>query len=60
MRDHVRDMACLDRHITKMIARVQATGGAPVDLQALFAMLTIDTISVRILLRRGYILGLNS
>ena len=45
VRDNVRDMACLDRHIVKLLARVRAAEGAPVDLQVLFAMLTMDSIS---------------
>lgn len=44
VRDQISDMACLDRHVARMIARVPADG-SPFDLQDLFAMLTMDTIS---------------
>lgn len=44
VRDQISDIRCFDRHIAKMVGRVPRDG-RPFDLQALFAMLTIDTIS---------------
>ncbi|KAI1245573.1 hypothetical protein MGN70_012463 [Eutypa lata] len=44
VRDQISDIQCFDRHIAKMIDRVPKDG-ARFDLQALFSMLTIDTIS---------------
>ncbi|KAI0596933.1 cytochrome P450 [Biscogniauxia sp. FL1348] len=45
VRDQISDLACFDRHIGKLTARIRAAGGRPVDLQALFSMLTTDSIS---------------
>lgn len=44
VRDQISDLACIDKHINKLINRIP-TDGSRFDLQALFAMLTIDTIS---------------
>ncbi|KAI1492229.1 cytochrome P450, partial [Biscogniauxia mediterranea] len=45
VRDQISDLACFDRHIDKLVARIRRSGGRPVDLQALFSMLTTDSIS---------------
>ncbi|KAI1636650.1 cytochrome P450 [Biscogniauxia mediterranea] len=45
VRDQISDLACFDRHIDKLVARIRRAGGRPVDLQALFSMLTTDSIS---------------
>ncbi|KAI0454215.1 cytochrome P450 52E2 [Xylaria acuta] len=45
VRDQISDLACVDRHVRKLIARIPAADGAVFDLQALFSMLTTDTIS---------------
>ncbi|KAI1204495.1 cytochrome P450 [Annulohypoxylon truncatum] len=44
VRDQVADLRCLDHHVAKMISHVPRDG-QPFDLQAMLAMLTIDTIS---------------
>ncbi|KAI0466102.1 cytochrome P450 52E2 [Xylaria cf. heliscus] len=44
VRDQISDLACVDRHVRKLIARIPADGTV-FDLQALFSMLTTDTIS---------------
>ncbi|KAI1134314.1 cytochrome P450 [Hypoxylon sp. FL0543] len=44
VRDQVADLRCLDRHVTKLIAHIPRDGRA-FDLQAMFSMLTTDTIS---------------
>ncbi|RYP75338.1 hypothetical protein DL771_002434 [Monosporascus sp. 5C6A] len=44
VRDQISDIQCFDRHVSKLIDRIPKDG-SPFDLQALFAMLTIDTIS---------------
>lgn len=44
VRDQISDLRCFDRHISKLIERIPKDG-TRVDLQALFAMLTIDSIS---------------
>ncbi|KAI0444017.1 cytochrome P450 52E2 [Xylaria telfairii] len=44
VRDQISDLACVDRHVRKFIARIP-TDGSVFDLQALFSMLTTDTIS---------------
>ncbi|KAH8156021.1 hypothetical protein CIB48_g12226 [Xylaria polymorpha] len=44
VRDQISDLACVDRHVRKLIARIP-TDGTVFDLQALFSMLTTDTIS---------------
>ncbi|KAI0834006.1 cytochrome P450 [Hypoxylon sp. FL0890] len=44
VRDQVADLRCLDRHVTKLIAHLPRDGHA-FDLQAMFSMLTTDTIS---------------
>lgn len=44
VRDQVADLRCLDRHVAKLIAQIPRDGRA-FDLQAMFSMLTTDTIS---------------
>ncbi|KAI1447271.1 cytochrome P450 [Annulohypoxylon stygium] len=44
VRDQVADLRCLDRHIAKLIAHIPRDGRR-FDLQAMFSMLTTDTIS---------------
>ncbi|OTB04914.1 hypothetical protein M426DRAFT_320486 [Hypoxylon sp. CI-4A] len=44
VRDQVADLRCLDRHVAKFIARIPRDGQR-FDLQAMFAILTTDTIS---------------
>ncbi|KAI0880186.1 cytochrome P450 [Annulohypoxylon maeteangense] len=44
VRDQVADLRCLDRHIAKLIIHIPRDG-RPFDLQAMFSMLTTDTIS---------------
>ncbi|KAI1407327.1 cytochrome P450 [Hypoxylon sp. FL1857] len=44
VRDQVADLRCLDRHVTKLVAHMPRDGRA-FDLQAMFSMLTTDTIS---------------
>ncbi|KAI1452684.1 cytochrome P450 [Annulohypoxylon moriforme] len=44
VRDQIADLRCLDRHITNLIAHIPRDG-QPFDLQAMFSMLTTDTIS---------------
>ncbi|KAH6654776.1 cytochrome P450 [Truncatella angustata] len=44
VRNQISDLQCFDRHITKLIKRMPKDGSR-FDLQSLFAMLTIDTIS---------------
>ncbi|KAI0128322.1 cytochrome P450 [Xylariales sp. AK1849] len=44
VRDQISDLQCFDRHISKLINRIPKDGSR-FDLQALFGMLTIDTIS---------------
>ncbi|KAI0859928.1 cytochrome P450 52E2 [Xylaria cubensis] len=45
VRDQISDLACVDRHVRKLIARIPTDGTTVFDLQALFSMLTTDTIS---------------
>ncbi|KAI0413011.1 cytochrome P450 52E2 [Xylaria grammica] len=51
VRDQISDLACVDRHVTKLIARIRtarttsADGDAVLDLQAMFSMMTTDSIS---------------
>ncbi|KAI1419604.1 cytochrome P450 52E2 [Xylaria sp. FL1777] len=50
VRDQISDLACVDRHVDKLIARIRATtaDGAistSFDLQAMFSMMTTDSIS---------------
>ncbi|KAI0545360.1 cytochrome P450 52E2 [Xylaria curta] len=45
VRDQISDLACIDRHVRKLITRIPADGTTVFDLQALFSMLTTDTIS---------------
>lgn len=44
VRDQISDLACFNKHTTKLIQRIPKDGRC-FDLQALFSMLTIDTIS---------------
>ncbi|KAI0483963.1 cytochrome P450 [Xylariaceae sp. FL0804] len=44
VRDQISDLACFDRHIQRLLQRLPRDG-SPVDLQAMFLMLTADTIS---------------
>ncbi|KAI2468865.1 cytochrome P450 [Annulohypoxylon bovei var. microspora] len=44
VRDQVADLRCLDRHIARLITHIPRDG-QPFDLQAIFSMLTTDTIS---------------
>lgn len=44
VRDQISDLACFDTHISKLIDRIPKDGSR-FDLQALFAMLTMDSIS---------------
>lgn len=44
VRDQVADLRCFDRHVGKLIARIPRDGRR-FDLQAMFSMLTTDTIS---------------
>ncbi len=44
VRDQISDIQCFDRHISKMLEHIPKDGGQ-LDMQALFTMLTIDTIS---------------
>lgn len=43
-RDQISDLEVFDRHITKLMSKIPKDG-SPVDLQDLFSMLTIDSIS---------------
>ncbi|KAI1348111.1 cytochrome P450 52E2 [Xylaria sp. FL0043] len=49
VRDQISDLACVDRHVSKLIARIRASAAedakAVLDLQALFSMMTTDSIS---------------
>ncbi|KAI0803661.1 cytochrome P450 52E2 [Xylaria sp. FL0064] len=45
VRDQISDLACLYRHVSMLIARIRVAAGAVVDLQALFSMMTTDSIS---------------
>lgn len=49
VRDQISDLACVDRHVEKLIARIRAAtadGAATAfDLQAMFSMMTTDSIS---------------
>ncbi|KAI0401729.1 cytochrome P450 52E2 [Xylaria palmicola] len=49
VRDQISDLACIDRHVGRLITRLRTTAAADdnavVDLQAEFSMLTTDTIS---------------
>ncbi|KAI0426371.1 cytochrome P450 52E2 [Xylaria sp. FL1042] len=49
VRDQISDLACVDRHVDKLIARIRAATAedarAILDLQALFSMMTTDSIS---------------
>ncbi|KAF3006277.1 hypothetical protein E8E14_007813 [Neopestalotiopsis sp. 37M] len=44
VRDQISDLACFDKHITKLIDKIPRDG-SKFDIQALFGMLTIDSIS---------------
>ncbi|ORY59117.1 cytochrome P450 [Pseudomassariella vexata] len=44
IRNQISDLECIDRHISKLIAHIPKDGSR-FDLQAMFAMLAIDTIS---------------
>ncbi|KAI2617316.1 cytochrome P450 [Hypomontagnella submonticulosa] len=44
VRDQVADLRCLDRHVSRLVARIPRDGSR-FDLQAMFQMLTTDTIS---------------
>ncbi|KAI4599989.1 hypothetical protein KJ359_001090 [Pestalotiopsis sp. 9143b] len=44
VRDQISDLACFDKHITKLIAQIPRDGSR-FDIQNLFSMLTIDSIS---------------
>ncbi|KAI0099146.1 cytochrome P450 52E2 [Nemania sp. FL0031] len=44
VRDQISDLACVDRHVKKLLARIP-TDGAVFDLQAMFSMMTTDSIS---------------
>lgn len=44
MRDQISDLECVDRHVKRFITLIPADGTA-FDLQAMFSMLTTDTIS---------------
>ncbi|KAI1262403.1 cytochrome P450 [Xylariaceae sp. FL1019] len=44
VRDQISDVECFDRHISKLIARIPKDGSA-FDLQAMFSMMTTDSIS---------------
>ncbi|KAI1120702.1 cytochrome P450 52E2 [Nemania abortiva] len=44
VRDQISDLACVDRHVGRLIARIP-TDGTVVDLQAMFSMMTTDSIS---------------
>ncbi|KAK5635913.1 hypothetical protein RRF57_011625 [Xylaria bambusicola] len=47
VRDQISDLACIDRHVNKLIAHIRAsiTATPVIDLQALFSMMTTDSIS---------------
>ncbi|KAI0966082.1 cytochrome P450 52E2 [Xylaria arbuscula] len=56
VRDQISDLACIDRHVRKLIARIRAATStttttpsdsktATIDLQAMFSMMTTDSIS---------------
>ncbi|KAI1299892.1 cytochrome P450 52E2 [Xylaria venustula] len=51
VRDQISDLACIDRHVRKLITRIRAADNkgegktATVDLQAMFSMMTTDSIS---------------
>ncbi|KAI0008757.1 cytochrome P450 [Xylariaceae sp. FL0662B] len=44
VRDQISDLRCFDRHVAKLIAHIPSDG-RPFDLQAMFSLLTTDTIS---------------
>ncbi|KAI1151483.1 cytochrome P450 52E2 [Nemania diffusa] len=44
VRDQISDLACVDRHIRKLLARIP-TDGTVFNLQAMFSMMTTDSIS---------------
>ncbi|KAI2622274.1 cytochrome P450 52E2 [Xylaria nigripes] len=44
VRDQISDLACLDRHIKKLVARIPKDD-TPFDLQNMFSMMTTDSIS---------------
>ncbi|KAL7624685.1 hypothetical protein AAE478_006255 [Parahypoxylon ruwenzoriense] len=44
VRDQIADLRCLDRHISRLVQRIPRDG-TPFDLQAMFLLLTTDTIS---------------
>ncbi|KAI0131511.1 cytochrome P450 52E1 [Daldinia grandis] len=56
VRDQVADLRCLDRHIAKLIQAIPRDG-SPFDLQAMFSMMTTDTISDFMFGRSTDILG---
>ncbi|KAI1358808.1 cytochrome P450 52E2 [Xylaria arbuscula] len=50
VRDQISDLACIDRHVSNLIAHIRrqqaiATPDPIIDLQALFSMVTTDSIS---------------
>jgi cytochrome P450 len=44
VRDQVSDLQCFDKHITKLIKRIPKDGSR-FDIQSLFSLLTVDSIS---------------
>ncbi|KAI8957627.1 cytochrome P450 52E1 [Daldinia sp. FL1419] len=56
VRDQVADLRCLDRHVMKLIQTIPRDGSR-FDLQAMFSMLTTDTISDFMFGRSTDILG---
>ncbi|XXG97961.1 hypothetical protein Hte_004277 [Hypoxylon texense] len=56
VRDQVADLRCFDRHVARLIARIPRDGSI-FDLQAMFSMLTTDTISDFMFGRSTDILG---
>lgn len=43
VRNQIADLACTDRHVDNLLARLRARPGETLDLQALFYMFTMDT-----------------
>ncbi|KAI1174229.1 cytochrome P450 [Nemania sp. FL0916] len=44
VRDQISDLACVDRHVKRLLSRIPADG-TTFDLQAMFSMMTTDSIS---------------
>ncbi|KAI1823938.1 cytochrome P450 [Xylaria intraflava] len=44
VRDQISDLACVDHHIRKLVSHIPKDG-SPFDLQAMFSMMTTDSIS---------------